>query len=165
MSEGLERLGGLLSIDLLSNTVFIDYVIVLSALVFIRWPDMARLIRGQILSLRQQEFVIAAQAIGASGRRIIWQHLVPNAMGPVIVAATVGFGAAVLIESSLSYLGLGIRPPGASWGQMIFSSMNEWQIRPHLVAVPAITLAICVLGINFLGDGVNEALNPRQARD
>jgi len=163
-SDVLQKVGGAFGVDLLQNTVLLDYAIVLSALVVIYWPDMARLIRGQILSLREQDFVLAARAIGASDRQIIGRHLIPNCLGPVIVAATVGFGGAVLTESSLSYLGLGIRPPGASWGQMIFSSMNEWQTRPHLVAVPAITLAICVFGFNFLGDGLNDALNPRQSR-
>ncbi len=164
IAETLQKVSEALGVAFLQDRVFLDYVVVLSALVMVQWPDMARLVRGQILSLREKDFVLAAHSLGTPGWQIIRRHLIPNTMGPIIVAATVGFGTAVLTESSLSYLGLGIRPPGASWGQMIFSSMNEWQTRPHLVAVPAITLAICVFGFNFLGDGLNDALNPRQAR-
>jgi ABC-type dipeptide/oligopeptide/nickel transport system permease subunit len=90
--------------------------------------------------------------------------LVPNALGPVIIAITVGFGEAMLLESSLSYLGIGIQPPGASWGQMISESLDQWRYSPHLVAVPGIVLAIAVLGFNLLGDGLNDALDPRRRR-
>jgi ABC-type dipeptide/oligopeptide/nickel transport system permease subunit len=125
---------------------------------------MARLIRGQILSLREKEYVEAARSIGASGRAVVVQHLIPNALGPIIVAATIGFGAAMLSESSLSYLGIGIQPPGASWGAMINENMRAWRAKPHLVAAPGVTLAVCIFAFNFLGDGLNDALNPRQRR-
>ena len=142
-------------------TVFIDYFIVFGALAAAGWPWAARLIRGQILSLREQDFVAAAQALGARHWQIIRAHLVPNAIGPIIVSFTAGFGDAMLAESSLSYLGIGIRPPGASWGAMISESLIGWRLHPHLVAVPGLVLAICVFAFNLFGDGLNDALNPR----
>lgn len=148
----------------LDNAVMIDYLVVFGALSLVGWPEMARLIRGQVLSLREKEYIEAARAIGASGWKVILQHLIPNALGPVIVAATIGFGGAMLAESSLSYLGIGIQPPGASWGAMIDENMKAWRVKPHLVAVPGVTLAVFVFAFNFLGDGLNNALNPRQRR-
>ena len=146
---------------ILKNTVALDYIIVFGALAVAGWPWAARLIRGQILSLREEEYVTAARAVGSTQRQILMKHLIPNSLGPIIVAITAGFGGAMLAESSLSYLGIGIRPPGASWGAMINESMSGWRVHPHLVAVPGIVLAICVFAFNMLGDGLNDALNPR----
>ena len=125
------------------------------------WPPIGRLVRGQVLSLRNQEFVVAGRSIGASSWRIIVRHLVPNVLGQVIVAMSTGFGNAMLAESSLSFLGIGIRPPGASLGQLIFAGLATWRADPHLVAMPGLTLAIIVLASIFVGDGLNDALNPR----
>jgi peptide/nickel transport system permease protein len=147
---------------ILSNTIYLDYLIVFGALALISWPGYARLIRGQILSLREQDFVQAARAIGAPARRIMLRHLIPNALGPVIVAFTFGMSSAMILEASLSFLGIGIQPPGASLGAMINAAMASWQRYPHLIAVPGVVLGIVTLGINFLGDGLNDALNPRQ---
>lgn len=147
----------------LTNTVYLDYLIVFSALSVISWPGEARLIRGQILSLREQDFVLAARAVGATTRQIMLKHLVPNAMGPVIVSFTFSMSSAMILEASLSYLGIGIQPPGASLGSMINRSMSTWRTWPHLIAIPAIVLGIVTLAINFLGDGLNDALNPRQS--
>ena len=147
----------------LTNTVYLDYLIVFSALSVISWPGEARLIRGQILSLREQDFVLAARAVGATTRQIMLKHLVPNAMGPVIVSFTFSMSSAMILEASLSYLGIGIQPPGASVGSMINRSMSTWRTWPHLIAIPAIVLGIVTLAINFLGDGLNDALNPRQS--
>ncbi len=162
--NALAWLAGLTGFTGLTETVLVDYVVVLGALALVLWPGYARLIRGQILSLRERDFIIAVRATGAPARRIILQHLIPNAIGPVIIAITVGFGEAMLLESSLSYLGIGIQPPGASWGQMISESLDQWRYAPHLVAVPGIVLAIAVLGFNLLGDGLNDALDPRRRR-
>ncbi|MCZ0939756.1 MAG: ABC transporter permease [Caldilineaceae bacterium] len=144
-----------------NNTVYIDYVVVFGALAMVGWGPIARLVRGQILSLRAQDFILSAEAVGVRTPRIVLRHLLPNALGPVIVAATAGFGSIVLAESSLSFLGIGIQPPGASWGAMITENMGVWRERPHLVAVPGITLSLIVFAANFLGDGLNDALNPR----
>lgn len=147
----------------LTNTVYVDYLIVFSALSLISWPGEARLIRGQILSLRVQDYVLAARAVGATNKQIMLKHLVPNSLGPVIVSFTFSMSSAMILEASLSYLGIGIQPPGASLGSMINRSMPSWRTWPHLIAIPAIVLGIVTLAINFLGDGLNDALNPRQS--
>lgn len=146
----------------LADTVMIDYIVVLSALALTLWPTYARLVRGQVLSLRETEYIVAARTVGIPPWRILGRHLVPNALGPIVIAVTVGFGEAMLLESSLGYLGIGIQPPGASWGQMISESLDQWRYSPHLVAAPGIVLAIVVLGFNLLGDGLNDALDPRR---
>jgi len=162
--QAMEAVAGVTGLSFLTNTVMVDYIVVLSALALTLWPGYARLIRGQILALRETDFVLAARTIGASPTRILLGHLIPNALGPIIIALTVGFGEAMLLESSLSYLGIGIQPPGASWGQMISESLDQWRYAPHLVAAPGFVLAIVVLGLNLLGDGLNDALDPRRRR-
>lgn len=151
-------------IEIFRNTVMLDYLIVFGALALASWPWAARLIRGQILSLREHDYVLASRAFGATPWQIIRWHLMPNAIGAIIVAFTAGFGGAMLAESSLSYLGVGIRPPGASWGSMINESLVGWRLHPHLVAMPGIALAICVFAFNMVGDGLNDALNPRSSK-
>lgn len=148
-------------IEFFKGAVILNYLITMAAIAFVTWPIYARLIRGQILSLREREFVEAARSVGASSSRILARHVVPNGLGPVIVAATFGFSAAMILEASLSYLGLGIQPPAASWGAMINENLHQWRVRPYLVLMPATVLAIAALAINFLGDGLNDAPNPR----
>lgn len=141
-----------------------DYLLVFGALAAVGWAGEARLVRSQVLSLRRQEFVTAARAAGAADGRIVRTHLIPNALGPLIVSASAGFGGAMLAESSLSFLGVGIKPPGASWGNMISENLVTWRYQPHLLAMPGIVLAVAVLAFNFVGDGINDALNPRSRR-
>ena len=148
----------------LANTTWLDLVIVFGGLAFVTWPAYARLIRGQILSLREKEYVEAARAVGVTGRGIALRYLLPNGLGPIIVFMTFSLSSAMVLESSLSFLGIGVMPPQASWGNMIQSNIGSWSYRPWLVAVPAATLAIVTLGINFLGDGLNDALNPRSSK-
>jgi peptide/nickel transport system permease protein len=145
-----------------TDTVIADYIVVLVALSLTLWYGYARLVRGEILRLREADYVLAAQAIGVSPWQIIRRHLIPNALAPIIIYATAGIGEAMLLEASLSYLGIGIQPPGASWGEMISTSIDQWRYAPHLVAIPGLVLAITVLGFNLLGDGVNDALDPRR---
>ncbi len=149
---------------LFANTTWLDLVIVFGGLSFVSWPAYARLIRGQILSLREKEYVEAARAVGVTARGIALRYLLPNGLGPVIVYMTFSLSGAMVLESSLSFLGIGVMPPQASWGNMIQSNIGSWSYRPWLVAVPAATLAIVTLGINFLGDGLNDALNPRTSK-
>lgn len=144
------------------QTVWLDFVLVFGALAFISWPGYARLIRGQILSIRHREYVTAARAIGSPSRYILLRHVIPNALGPVIVAVTQGLGGAMILESSLSFLGIGVQPPQPSWGNMLSSSLRLWQSYPHLLVGPAVTLGIMTVAFNLLGDGLNDALNPRQ---
>jgi peptide/nickel transport system permease protein len=148
----------------LADTTWLDLLIVFGGLSFVQWPIYARLIRGQILALREEQYVLAARSIGVSNVQIALRHLLPNALGPVIVVMTFNFSSAMVAESSLSYLGIGVRPPQASWGNMIASNIPSWSYRPWLVAVPAIALALATLGINFLGDGLNDALNPKSGK-
>jgi peptide/nickel transport system permease protein len=125
------------------------------------WTGVARLVRGQILSLRTLEFVQAARAMGASEPRIILRHLLPNALAPVIVAATLAVGNAILGESALSFLGLGIQPPTPSWGNMLQRAQEYIWNAPHLAVFPGLFIFLTVLSFNFLGDGLRDALDPR----
>ncbi|MBX3010123.1 MAG: ABC transporter permease [Caldilineaceae bacterium] len=150
--------------SIFATPAYVDLIVVFGALAFIQWPGYARLIRGQILSLREKEFVEGARAIGVPQWRILIQYLIPNALGPIIVAVTFGFAGAIVAEAALSFLGVGVQPPQPSWGTMIRDNALSWRYRPWLVAVPGFTIGLISLGINFLGDGLNDALNPRQAK-
>lgn len=125
------------------------------------WTGVARLVRGQILSLRTLDFVEAARAMGASETRLILRHLLPNSLAPVIVAATLAVGGAILGESALSFLGLGIAPPTPSWGNMLQRAQEYIWNAPHLAIFPGLFIFITVLSFNFLGDGLRDALDPR----
>jgi ABC-type dipeptide/oligopeptide/nickel transport system permease subunit len=138
----------------------VDYAVVLGALALIGWGGLARLVRGQMLALREADFVVAARAIGVSDRRIILRHLLPNALSPVIVAVSLGMGGIILSEATLSFLGLGIQPPNASWGTIIVETYGYWRNKPYLMFGPGLTLGAVVLGFNWLGDAINDALNP-----
>lgn len=148
-------------LEIFKGTATLDLLITMAAIAFVAWPAYARLIRAQVLSLREQDFIQAAQSVGSTTPRIIFRHIVPNALGPIIVAATFGFSSAMILEASLSYLGLGIQPPAASWGAMINDNLHQWRVRPYLVVIPSVFLGIATIAINFLGDGLNDALNPR----
>jgi peptide/nickel transport system permease protein len=126
------------------------------------WPAVARLVRGQILSLRELEFVQAARAIGASDRSVVVRHLLPNALAPVLVAATFGTANAILVEAALSFLGLGVQPPTPSWGNMLTDaqSLTVLERMPWLWLPPGLMIMISVLTINFVGDGLRDALDP-----
>lgn len=145
----------------LTNTVLVDYLVVISCLGIVSWPGIGRIVRGQVLALREKEFIEAEHALGASTWWIIRKHLLPNVLGPVIVALSVNFGYSMLFEASLSFLGIGIRPPGASLGQMIADGVGYYRSAPYLVAMPGLVLAIVVLAFNFVGDALNDALNPK----
>ena len=163
VSDWVDMMHAQTGLDFFATPTYVDLIVVFGALSVIQWPGYARLIRGQILSLREKEFVEAARAIGVSQGKILMKHLIPNALGPLIVLVTFGFAGAIVAESGLSFLGVGVQPPQASWGAMINDNQMSWRYRPWLVAVPGLTIAIVSLGINFLGDGLNDALNPRQA--
>ena len=148
--------------EFLEQTIFLDYMILFGALAMVNWSGTARMVRGQILSLREQDFVRAETALGMPTWLIIRKHLIPNSIAPVVVGVSAGIGGILLLESSLSFLGLGIQPPAASWGDMINTALPLWRQFPWLVLLPGGTLAIAVFGFNYLGDGINDALNPRQ---
>jgi len=129
----------------------------------IGWPGLCRIVRGQILSLREQEFMQAAEALGLRDRRKIFSHLLPNTFASIIVSATLGIGGAILFESALSFLGMGVTPPTPSWGQMVQSVNNAYilQFKPWIWAPPGICIFLTVMGINLFGDGLRDAIDPK----
>ncbi len=135
------------------------------ALGLVQWLTMARIVRGQVLSLKNQTFVEAARALGASDRRIIFQHIVPNTLGPVIVYTTLTVPAVILQEAFLSFLGLGVQPPAASWGTLVSDGARLLALFPWLVIFPGLALSTTLLCFNFLGDGLRDALDPQGRRD
>jgi glutathione transport system permease protein len=128
------------------------------------WMIVARIVRGVFLSLREKEYVEAARALGASNRRIIFRHLLPNAVGPIIVNATLVVAAAILAETALSYIGLGIQPPDTSLGQLVAVGEQAATTRPWLFYFPGLFVIVIVLSINFVGDGLRDAFDPTQTR-
>ncbi|UCC86016.1 MAG: ABC transporter permease [Anaerolineales bacterium] len=146
----------------LARSGYVDYLVVIIALSLVGWPGLARLIRGQLLSLKKRDYVLAAQAIGVPTWRIMLRHLLPNAMPPVIVAVSGGIGGIILSEATLSFLGIGLQPPNPSWGAMLYQYYGYWRTELWpLLFIPAAVLVAIVLAFNFVGDGLNEALNPQ----
>jgi peptide/nickel transport system permease protein len=139
--------------------VFILIVVVIGGL---RWMPVARLVRAQFLSLREKEFVEAARSLGAAPLRQIVRHILPNAMGPVIVAGTIDVAAAIIAESSLSFLGLGFPPDIPSWGRILFDAKDNLDFAPHWALFPGTAIFLTVLSINYIGDGLRDALDPRK---
>jgi peptide/nickel transport system permease protein len=134
---------------------------VVFALSLIGWVGYARLVRGQVLRARELEFVQAARALGASTPRVLIRHVIPTALPAVTVQATLGMGGAILAEASLSFLGLGVQPPTPSWGTMLNYGRIHLLDAPHLTVFPGLAIAVLVLGFNFLGDGLRDALDPK----
>jgi len=132
------------------------------ALCIIGWVGYARVMRGQVLKVREYDFVQAAKALGASNMRILFTHIMPNAIQPLIVQASLGMAGAVLSEASLSFLGLGIPPPAPSWGTMIEEARQYFSNYPHVLFFPGIAIALTVLAFNFIGDGLRQYLDPKQ---
>lgn len=135
--------------------------LVIAVLGLTLWPSTARLVRGDVLSLREREFVQAAQALGIPSARIVWRHLVPNTLGPVIVAATLGIGNTILLEAALSFLGLGVPPPTASWGAMVADGRNHLIEGWWIATFPGLAIVFTVVAFNLVGDGLRDALDPR----
>jgi oligopeptide transport system permease protein len=125
------------------------------------WVTVARLVRGQLLALKETEFVEAARAVGVSDTRIVVRHLLPNGLSPIIVAITLGIPSAILAESTLAFIGIGVQPPRASWGSLIADGEKYVRGDPHLVLFPAIAIALALIGFTFLGDGLRDALDPK----
>jgi peptide/nickel transport system permease protein len=139
--------------------VFILIVVVIGGF---RWMPVARLVRAQFFSLREKEFVEAARALGASKPRLVARHILPNSLGPVIVAATIDVAAAILAESTLSFLGLGFPPDIPTWGRILFDAKDHLDFAPHWALFPGAAIFLTVLTINFIGDGLRDALDPRR---
>ncbi len=135
------------------------------ALALPAWVGYARLVRAQVLALREREFVQAARSLGASDARLLWRSILPHTLSPMLVQATVGMATAVLAEATLSFLGLGVQPPAATWGAMLNAARSHLFEAPHLVFFPALAVALCVLAFNLLGDGLRDVLDPRQSTE
>jgi oligopeptide transport system permease protein len=135
------------------------------ALGFTQWLTMARIVRGQVISIKQKEFVEAAHSMGVSNLSIVFRHLIPNALGPVIVYLTLTVPSVILDEAFLSFLGLGVQAPMASWGTLISNGVEVMEIAPGALISPAIVLSLTLFSLNFLGDGLRDALDPKGAKD
>ena len=138
------------------------FVMVVAVIGGLRWMQVARLVRAQILSIREKEFIEAARALGASNVRQVVRHILPNALGPVIVAGTIDVAAAIIAESTLSFLGLGFPPDVPTWGRVLFDAKDTMDIAPHWVLFSGGAIFLAVLTINFIGDGLRDALDPRR---
>ncbi len=126
------------------------------------WASYARVIRAEVLSLRERDYVLAARASGASDKRVILQHIVPNAIGPVIILASLAVGGVIIFESALSFLGMGISRPTPSWGTMLSDGRDHIRNYPHIAIAPGLAIALTVLAFNLIGDGLRDALDPRE---
>src|SRR5437764_10020997 len=138
---------------------------VILALATIGWVGYARLVRGQVLKVREMEYVTAARALGARSPRVIVLHVLPNVINPVIVMATLGLAGAILSEAALSFLGLGVQPPTPSWGAMLTSGRRYLGLANHLAIWPGVAIMLAVMGLNFLGDGLIDALDPKYRKE
>jgi peptide/nickel transport system permease protein len=138
------------------------FVMVVAVIGGLRWMQVARLVRAQILSIREKEFIEAARALGASKLRQVVRHILPNALGPVIVAGTIDVAAAIIAESTLSFLGLGFPPDIPTWGRVLFDAKDTLDVAPHWALFAGAAIFLTVLSINFIGDGLRDALDPRR---
>jgi peptide/nickel transport system permease protein len=138
------------------------FLLIVTVIGSLRWMPVARLVRAQFLSLREKEFVEAARCLGVSPWRQIVRHILPNALGPVIVAASLGVGTAIIAESSLSFLGLGFPPDIPTWGRILFDAKDNLDFAPHWALFPGTAIFLTVLSINYIGDGLRDALDPRK---
>lgn len=134
------------------------------AMVITGWVGMARIVRGQILKLKEQEFVLASKTLGASNNRLIWIHLIPNTMGPIIITTMFTIPSAIFTEAFLSFIGLGLRPPIASLGTLVNDGFKAMRIYPHLMIISSVVISLIMISFNLLGDGLRDALDPRMRK-
>ena len=151
----------LLTIGVLAIYPKPNEVVIFGALGFVGWPGVARIVRGQVISLRGSEYVLAAEALGQSNSKILIRHLLPNCMGPIIVVGTLMIAGNILAEAGLSFLGIGLPPPSPSWGRMLVDSKEQWLEMPWLGVLPGLAISITVLGFNLFGDGLRDAFDPK----
>jgi oligopeptide transport system permease protein len=142
-----------------------NFILLFIAIGAVEWLTMARITRGQTLSLKQAEFIESARALGYSHSRILFRHILPNLLGPVIVYATLTVPAVMLLEAVLSFLGLGVQAPMSSWGSLIKEGSEKMEIAPWLIFFPGLFFSLTLLALNFLGDGLRDALDPKSAKD
>ncbi len=138
------------------------FLMIVTVIAILNWMPVARLVRANFLSLKNKEFVEAARSIGATHSRIILKHMLPNVLSSVLVAATLGVGGAIILESTLSFLGLGFPSDVPTWGRLLFDAQNYLDLAPHLALFPGLAIFLTVLSINYIGDGLRDALDPRR---
>jgi len=147
---------------MLASFLGTSLVTIIFVIGLLSWMRVARLVRANFLTVKERDFIAAARALGVSGKRIVLQHLLPNSLGPVIVAATISVSLAILTESALSYLGLGIQPPQATWGNMLRFAQQQIGTAPWTALFPGLMIFLVSIAINFIGDGMRDAFDPRQ---
>jgi len=152
--------GEIPELDLFGRTFSGSVVVIVLIIGFTSWMYLARIVRAQFLSLKENDFILAARATGTSTRDIIFRHILPNSIAPIIVTATLGIANAILAEAYISFLGLGVQPPTATWGNMLDGANNYLESAPWLWFFPGLLILMTVLSINFLGDGLRDALDP-----
>jgi peptide/nickel transport system permease protein len=140
------------------------FLLIVGVIGALNWMALARLVRAGFLSIKQKEFVEAARCVGASNRRLMANHILPNTLSAVIVAATVGVGQAIITESALSFLGLGFPPDMPTWGRLLYDAQNFLDLAPHWAIFPGLMIFLIVLSINYIGDGMRDALDPRKTQ-
>ncbi len=162
--EILVGIPNLIVIILMMMILEAGIVAIALAMVITGWVPMARIVRGQILKLKNQEFIMAARTLGASHKRLIWKHLMPNALGPIIVNLTFTIPTAIFFEAFLSFIGLGLQPPNTSLGVMVNEGFRQMRFYPYQVLIPSTVIALLMLGFNLLGDGLRDAFDPKMRK-
>ena len=153
--------GDIPNINLLGRTFSGSVIVIIIIIGLTSWPYLARIVRAEFLSLKEREFILAARATGTSTFEIIFRHILPNSVAPIVVSATLGVASAITLEAYISFLGLGVRPPTATWGNMLEGAYNYIETAYWLWLFPGLLIVLIVLSINFLGDGLRDALDPR----
>ena len=153
--------GTIPDVDILGRTFSGSVVVIIVIIGLTSWTFLARIVRAEFLSLKENDFIMAARATGTSTLEIIFRHILPNTIAPIIVAATIGVAAAIISEAYISFLGLGVQPPTATWGNMMTGAYNYIESAPWLWFFPGLLILLTVLSINFVGDGLRDALDPR----
>ncbi|MFB2593703.1 ABC transporter permease [Paracoccus sp. p4-l81] len=137
------------------------FLLIVTAIGLTSWMQTARVVRGEVLAIKEREFVLAARSIGTPSRRLILRHILPNVMSPIMVSATLGIASAIITESALSFLGLGFPPDFPTWGRILYDAVDQIQLYPWRVILPGIAISLTVLSVNYIGDGLRDALDPR----
>ncbi|MFV0245854.1 MAG: ABC transporter permease [Qingshengfaniella sp.] len=137
------------------------FLLIVLAIGLTSWMNTARLVRGEVLTLKEREYMVAARSIGTTPVKMIFRHVVPNVLSPVLVSATLGIASAIITESSLSFLGLGFPPDFPTWGRLLYDAIDQIQLYPMRVALPGIAISLTVLSVNYIGDGLRDAMDPR----
>src|ERR1700674_2284260 len=161
LTDAMLSMPSLLLLIVLTRILGASVTSIILVIGLLNWMQVTRIVRGNVLSLKEQDFVLAARALGVSDLAIIFRHVVPNTLAPVVVAATLGVGYAIILEASASFLGLGVQPPTASWGSMLYRAQGLMVQAPWVAIFPGLMILVTVMAINFLGDGLRDALDPR----